>query len=209
MKNKYKYWATLASILCAILFLSGCSGDKEKASEQERIYIVFNDSLCCDNATFIEPMLGIEAIMLDKQIGKTSDGKQVFSIRNMNPDDYICLRVEGDERVFQNNHILPLSNVKELDFSRLVIRNDHNIEDREEITDKAIIEAVMRQISDENIVTGEVVGEKFRDFTFYSSKLEGMCYKFCYVEDEYGDSYLYDPYLGYAWKFADKLFEIE
>lgn len=207
---KRKYLKPLAIVLGLFAVTVGCASKKNTSvSDDENIYVVFNESLCYSDMQFVESYLRYEAVNLDKQIGVTSDGKQVYSIKGENPDELICLRSEGDEKVFQNNKVIPITDVKELEFDKMVIRGDNAIEDQEVITDKALIDKMLSQITDENIVLDEVVGEKFKDFSLYSTKLKGICYKYNYVVDEFGDEYIYDPGLNCAWKFTEKMFDID
>lgn len=194
------------SVVCGkYLFLS----KDNKKDMSDSVYVIFNETLCYNDLSYIECNLNVEAIELDKQIGITNNGKQIYSIKNTDLNDFICLREEGTEKIFQNANKIPLSDIRELNLYKMIVSEDNSIEDTAEITDVEIIEKVLNQIQDENVVNDEVVGAKFRDLTFYSKSYEGFCYKYTYIVDEYEDEYLYDPYQGIAWKFTEKVFDIE
>ncbi len=192
----------VATFVCVLKY-------KENTNNEIATYTIMNENLGIHNKLYVVCELDVEAVLLDKLIGKTQDNKQIYSIKGIDIEDFICMRSEGQEIIYRNSKFMPMTEIERMDFYKMVVRSDRSVEDAFVIDDKSIIQEMLSMLEDENIVKGEVVGEVFEDIVLYSEKYKGLCYKYSYVIDEYGDEYLYDNQQMIAWKFTKHLFDVE
>lgn len=192
----------VAILLCVLKY-------KGSTNNEIAVYTIMNENLGIDNKLYVVCELEVEPVLLDKQIGKTQDNKQIYSIKGIDSEDFICMRSEGQEIIYRNSKFMPMTDIKRMDFYKMVVRSDGSVEDAFVIDDKSIIQEMLSMLEDENIVQGEVVGEVFEDIVLYSEKYKGLCYKYSYAIDEYGDEYLYDNQQMIAWKFTKHMFDVE
>ena len=178
-------------------------------SEEKNVYAILDEQLNYKENLYIACELSVNAIELEKPIGVTHDGKQIFSIKGEDKADFICLRVDGREIVFRNIALNPVIDVKRFDFDKMIIRSMDGIEDEVIIEDNNVINEMLNMIDDKNLVQGDVVGETFHNITLYSAKYVGLSYSYLYVVDENGDEYLFDSSTDLSWKFNKHLFDVK
>lgn len=183
---------------------------EKKQNKNDNIYVLFNNGLYLDtNIVFYENELKVNAISLGEEIGTTNEGKQVFEIKDMNKEEWICMRVHGDEYVYRNADISLIADIEEFDISRLELLDDNGKEVILKTDEKNILDEIVSTMNDENIISGELIAKQQNMLVLYSDKLPGLTYNLYYVLDYDNNAYLYDNASDMVWKLKNKIFETE
>lgn len=206
---KKKLISLICMVVVAVLVAICIKKVSNRGIDNSKDYLLYDGKISVGEQLFVQCEISIEAVSLDRQVGITQDGKQIYSILGCDVKDFICLRVEGHEVVFRNASLNPMTEIVALKVNRMVVREDEGIEDNISFDNQEVIDEFLSMMEAENIVTGEVVGVVFEDITLYSGKYKGLCYKLSYVIDENGDEYVYDNCYETAWKFTKHMFDVD
>lgn len=171
-------------------------------------FVIYNDTLNAENRNYLECELPMEAVELDSLIGKTQEGFQVYSIKGIDDEKFVCLRIDGQESIWRNSLLNAMSFIQQLKVDKVVFRSEYGNENIYTAKDKKILNKLISMIDDENVISGELIGDEIRQLYLYSSKYEGLCCKLLYIIDETGEEYLYDSESQTAWKFSSPMFDI-
>lgn len=208
MRKRISYIAIIVLAMTSIIFMILTYVEHKKNTNLHEEYIIFNDGLYVDNQNaFVQCELRVEAIELKKQIGVTTENQQIYSIKGLDPNEYICMRENGNEIIYRNTDTDIISAISELSVNEIEVRDQNGIELLFSTSEKQVVNNLVSFAVDENIVEGDVNAEKIKKLTLLSDKYKGLCYVVYYIIDENSEHYLYDVEKEIMWKLPTAIFE--
>lgn len=196
--------AIIAFIALAILY---CANSLEKGNNK---YVLFNNGLYLDkNIVFYENELKLNASKLGKEIGITSSKQQVFEIKGLSSDEWICLRNNGKEYVYRNADVKIIDRLDDFEINRLELFDETGKEVIFQTDSKTVLEEIENSVQDSNIVTGELIANEQNIMSLYSDKFEGLSYNLYFIRDKNNEQYLYDEAMDVVWKLKKNIIDKE
>lgn len=201
MLNKeisYKIFAIIAIILgvgggifLSQLFLKNDGMNK---------YLIIQNELVFDDKYYVQLVENLSAIELEKQIGVTDQGHQVYKIKGQDSNDWICVRNDGEEFVYRNRDVQFLT-IDRFKTNKLVVKDDTLSEgERKTIIDEDVINKILSDLKDENLSNYPESIETSKKVALYSDSFPGLCFTLYYLHDsENGVCFLYDYATDNLW----------
>ena len=170
-------------------------------------YTILNEAICSGESFFYKSEKEFKANRLGDLIGYTTEGDQVYAIDGLNSSEWICIRCNGVELIYNEASLRLYNGFFGNNVSKMVVRKRSGLETILEITDISIIEELTQQLIEENIVTGEIVASDIKNICFYYDEYPGLEYICYYVIDTEENHFLYDSTSECSWKLIKPIFE--
>ena len=203
MKKKIRIVIFIIMLFAGIMGLFFCFNTITK---KENNYVVLNGSLVCNNEFYYKCELDLKARELGAVLGYTTDGDQVYSIKDQDCKDWICLRCAGEEYIYHSSKITPITDFLRLNICKIEIRDLDGIEVVTTLNDKNGIEELTSQIQDKNIVIGDIHAQEMKQITYCLEDYPGLIYNSAYIIDKNDEHFLYDFNLDTTWKLMNHVF---
>lgn len=198
MLKKKKY--IFIAILLVVGLILGLGKLFNKVDVAERKYLAIQDELIYNNNHYVELVENLSALELGKQIGKTDLGDQVFEIKGQNTDDWICVRNDGNEKIFRNKDIQFLT-IDRFKTNKIVVKDDTiSGGEQKTIIQQDSIDKILSDLKKENLSNQPETIDFIKKVKLYSEAFPGLCFSLYYLHNaETGTCLLYDYSTEETW----------
>jgi hypothetical protein len=194
---------TIGVIAVIVGLFIGLHGKKEMPK-----YFIIHGILEYDGKSYTQQASNLVAITLGVQIGITDLEQQVFEIKGQNPTDWVCVRMDGSEKVFRNTSTQHLD-LQRFGTTKIIVKEEElNAGIPKTIVDETLISSLMADLKDENLVSSSELSGEVRQLNLLSDSNPGLSYLLAYIHDtENSNCFIYEATTENLWKIGHYLME--
>lgn len=206
MRSKKKLIVFGSVCFCVILLVAGVLllRGKEENGEYSK-YIIVYENIYYDNQTFTRESSNLAVALIDRQIGITDEGQQVFAIAGLDQQDWICVRVDGLEYLYRNIALLPVE-LEHSGVDKIQVKDESALGGSQAlISDSQTIETIMGDIKAENLVNPPSSVSVVKQVNIYLHDYPDMYFILYYLHNDVDGCFLYNPVTDEAWTIGHEL----